>query len=263
MKFSDRDLQDIIQVIDSRVERALRQQPRTEYGTVASVSGSKASVKLLGSTASSPGFRVPETFGVAVNDYVRVIISPDGDRYIAENLTQAIVPGALDVQGAMDVAGNLSATGRVLGASAVLRAYKNADQTISTNTWTKLTNWDSLNAARGGLTMNTSNGAINLPRSSWYLVVGYVQWASSSAGEERLCGLTIAGGGGTPGSVPGEEHLSGMFSRGGYTGNARNRDTWLLREGEDTNIALSVHHDAGADTDVLFSHIEVVELSVL
>lgn len=89
MDFSPRDLHDVLGVVDERIARAARRQPRTEYGSVSSVStdGNTASVKLLGSADASAGFRVPPTFRVAVNDYVRVMLHPNGDRYIEQNLT--------------------------------------------------------------------------------------------------------------------------------------------------------------------------------
>lgn len=89
MDFSPRDLHDVLGVVDERIARAARRQPRTEYGSVSSVStdGNTASVKLLGSADASAGFRVPPTFRVAVNDYVRVMLHPNGDRYVDENLT--------------------------------------------------------------------------------------------------------------------------------------------------------------------------------
>lgn len=89
MKFDDRSLQDILDVVDSRIDRALNRQSRTEYGSVDSVSsdGNLAEVLLLGSSNPSGGFRVPAQFRVEAGDYVRVTIVPSGDRWVAANLT--------------------------------------------------------------------------------------------------------------------------------------------------------------------------------
>lgn len=89
MNLSDRALHDLTGVIDARVDRRLATLPRTEYGSVDTVSGDgkTASVNLLGASAPSGGFRVSPAAPVLAGDYVRVTISPRGDRWISANLT--------------------------------------------------------------------------------------------------------------------------------------------------------------------------------
>lgn len=84
MKFSDRDLQDLLAVVDSRIDKALSRRPRIEYGSVDSVADGKASVNLLGASMASGGFTYPSHLNPVAGDFVRVAIHPSGDRYIEE-----------------------------------------------------------------------------------------------------------------------------------------------------------------------------------
>jgi hypothetical protein len=105
---NERELQDLIGVIDSRIERAQRKQPHYEYGTIATFDTATrvAGVKLLGATAITGGFHVPASFNVDVDDYVRVMVHPNGDHFVVENLTRLRLPsieftshGATPVEG--------------------------------------------------------------------------------------------------------------------------------------------------------------------
>jgi microcystin-dependent protein len=86
----------LIEAVDTRFDQLRRRQPYTAYGVVASVDGGsrKAAVYVSGDSTPSLGFsygarQVPE-----VDDRVRVVIDPGGDRWIDEVLTDLAAVGA-------------------------------------------------------------------------------------------------------------------------------------------------------------------------
>lgn len=85
MNLDPRISQALIEAVDTRVEQLLRARPYTTYGVVASVdmTTGKATVKLSGDTVASSGFRFARPWVPKVDELVRVIIDPRGDRYIA------------------------------------------------------------------------------------------------------------------------------------------------------------------------------------
>jgi hypothetical protein len=91
VKFTDRDLQDITEAIDQRVERRIARLPQFGYGIVAAVSGSVASVKIAGNTTASSGFAIPPRVIPSVGDLVRVVIDANGDRWIDDDLSANVV----------------------------------------------------------------------------------------------------------------------------------------------------------------------------
>lgn len=84
--FTDADAQRMLQVMDERIERRLREAHQFHWGVVSAVNNttSLASVYLYGeSTNASPGFRFPHYRVPAVGDTVLVRIAP-GDRVIED-----------------------------------------------------------------------------------------------------------------------------------------------------------------------------------
>lgn len=88
--------QGLIEAVDTRVHQLMRQRPYTAYGVVESVdTGSrKASVYVSGDTTESPGFSYGARQAPEVDDLVRVVIDPRGDRWIDEVLTDLAAVGA-------------------------------------------------------------------------------------------------------------------------------------------------------------------------
>lgn len=87
LSISDRRVADaVVEEIERRVLGRLGNMAFLTYrfGKVASVAGSLASVYLGGDTYASPNFRIPAGMTLAVNDTVRVVIDPRGDRYISD-----------------------------------------------------------------------------------------------------------------------------------------------------------------------------------
>lgn len=91
MKFTERDIQDITEAIDQRVERRIARLPHFTYGIVSAVSGGVASVKIAGNTNASSGFAVPPRVIPSVGDLVRVVIDANGDRWIDDDLSANVV----------------------------------------------------------------------------------------------------------------------------------------------------------------------------
>lgn len=111
MKLSPRIAADIVDVIDTRERSARDARPRTAYGVVDSVDGVWASVRISGDSTPSSGFRLSHP--VPIGGRVRVVIDPDGDRYVDEEYSDIRGDGATDdtaainaaIQGAFDAGG--------------------------------------------------------------------------------------------------------------------------------------------------------------
>ena len=88
LSISDRRVADaLIEEIEARILKRLGNMAFLTYrfGKVATIpAGGTCSVYLGGDTYASPNFRIPSGMTLAVNDTVRVVIDPRGDRYISD-----------------------------------------------------------------------------------------------------------------------------------------------------------------------------------
>lgn len=87
LNISDRRVADaIVKAVEERIMKRLGGYALLDvrFGTVASVSGSYASVYLGGDTYASPNFRIPVGMTLTAGNKVRVAIDPRGDRWVAD-----------------------------------------------------------------------------------------------------------------------------------------------------------------------------------
>lgn len=120
---SNQDAQRMLRVMDERVDANLREKvEKWHVGTVASVDTTKriASVTLHGNSTASPGFSYPAYMKPAVGDVVRVMISPNGYRWI-ENLQtgEQRTDGAIRLENT-----NVANKGLLFGPAADVNLYR-------------------------------------------------------------------------------------------------------------------------------------------
>ena len=84
MSFTDNDAQRLLNIIDERIERKLKETIQFHWGTVSAVTTTtkECSVSLHGDVNPSGGFKYFDPLLPAVGNYVMVAIGPSGDRWV-------------------------------------------------------------------------------------------------------------------------------------------------------------------------------------
>lgn len=92
---------EVLAAVDTRQEQLQRARPFTAYGVVSAVNTTTrmATVKVSGDASGSGGFTYPEWLRPFVDDVVRVVIDPRGDRYIDQVYSKFLRAGTASVGG--------------------------------------------------------------------------------------------------------------------------------------------------------------------